>query len=179
MQVLVDAPYISSLRPPLLHNSITANLSLLNARAEFLSGKHKGTQHTLAASPAFQYGYRSTYCYLLPRLTESQENVSPLKTFWKWNQWDSDKPLQSNAPPALRGVEGFRLQPCTFGGRDGAVLGLALASCAFFWRFKADRKNTADEPKKEVITNKMRWFFSCESVDSTSYRPACRRQWHM
>lgn len=33
--------------------------------------------------------------------------------------------------------------------------------------------------KREVITNKMRWFFSCESVDSTSYRPACRRQWHM
>lgn len=29
---------------------------------------------------------------------------------------------------------------------------------------------------KRVITNKAELFLSCESVDSTSYRPACTRQ---
>lgn len=180
--------------PSSITASLLISLPLLKARTEFLAEElHNNTQQPPVRFPQPDSLSIGLHVRVLipaiilstPQLTEIQENVSLLKTPRQWNQWDGDESLQRNIPPAWRWIKVFGLrwhEGRVAGKRARFVLVFYIIVCILPEDLGLRKRKSAHSWRAKngkVITNKIRLFFSCESVDSTSYRPACIRQWHM
>lgn len=164
MQALVDAPYIFSLQPPLLHNGISVHLPSTSECKDWVFWQGSCTINTQQSPIRFPqpdsisiwlhiHVLISAIIFSTPQLTESQENVSLLKTPRQWNQWDGDESLQSTIPPALGWKKVFGLQRrggSVAGKRVRFALGFLYLCVHFFLKISAWQKeeHTADEPKE-------------------------------
>lgn len=130
MQALVDAPYILSLRPPLLHNSSTAPLPSPSEGKGWVFGREAAQQHSRPqllppASSGWECFSGVTHscpgiCIFSTPQTPSQDDVVLLKTFQKWNQRGSDRPSQSPILPTPRWIKISELQcSCVQAGWQG------------------------------------------------------------